>query len=333
MSLKYAKYFETDPEYGRLAAEKGMALKETNEPLPPFDVEADRKAVTADEQEWSAANPVKDAGQEVRIEQVQVRDGAKIDIAIYRPIHADPSAKLPLFFDIHGGGFALASHVVEERWLLRPLFETFDFVTISVDYRLAPEHQFPGQIDDCWDALQNVISRSEELGFDRNRIIIGGSSAGGCTATCLAHLARDAKLPLLGIVCNVPITCDPRHFPKDEYEYSSYEQCFGTTLSSGEMWQLWEKILPDEQAGKDGSISPLLADVKGLAPHVIFIGGQDPLRDEAIAYADKLKKNGVKTTMHIYQGVPHDFAWFWEIKITQKFWEDLKSAVKGFLEQ
>jgi acetyl esterase/lipase len=69
----------------------------------------------------------------------------------------------------------------------------------------------------------------------------------------------------------------------------------------------------------------------GLPPHLIFVAGQDPLRDEGLAYAKKLEEAGVKTTLHIYPGVPHTFAEFWELESTTKFINDLVDGIGYFL--
>ena len=176
-------------------------------------------------------------------------------------------------------GWVQGSHISEEAWLSWPLLQGFDLVTISVGYRLAPENLFPTFINDCRDVFEKVISRSSELGFDSSKVIFGGSSAGGCIATSLAQQAVKAKIPVLGVLSNVPITCDPRHFPKDKYEYTSYDQCKGTLLSSGEMWQLWEMVVPDKEAGKDYRVSAVVGGREGSCRRMSSLW-QDRIRCE-----------------------------------------------------
>ena len=86
-------------------------------------------------------------------------------------------------------------------------------------------------------------------------------------------------------------------------------QCFGTLLGGGVMRQIWELVVPKDE-GRSPQISPLLNDLSDLPPHAIFVAGQDPLRDEGAAYAGKLEASGVKTSLPIYQGVPHTFGEF-----------------------
>jgi len=77
----------------------------------------------------------------------------------------------------------------------------------------------------------------------------------------------------------------------------------------------------------------LLADLKGLPPHVIYVAGQDPCRDEGIAYSQKLTESGIKNQLWIYQGVPHEFGDFDELDTTQRFNVDLKKGFEALLDQ
>jgi len=344
MAPKYAKYFNSDPDWEKFAAANGYTLTPDPYPVPPLDVLGDREAQAINEGEWETSHPLREVGYEARTETVTVRDGEQVEIKICRPHRVDnpdgrakegPLRPLPLLFVTHGGGWVQGTHVTEEAWLLWPLFEHFDFVIVSVDYRLAPEHKYPTFLNDCWDVFEQLVLSPEmrqRLGFDDQKIILAGSSAGGGIAASLSQQAHAAGIPIYGVILNVPITCDPRHFPRDgRYEYTSYDQCFGTLLGSGEIKQIWATVVPDDNDGKDPRISPLLGDVAGLPPHLIFVAGQDPLRDEGIAYSEKLRNNGVPVRVHIYPGVPHTFAEFWDLQMTQRFWNDLRTGVQAML--
>lgn len=331
MSLKNAKYFESDPDWDAFSAKNGYSLKLEPYEVAQFDIPGDRYAQSISEGEWETSHPLRDVGYTSRFEKVAVRDAEEVSIKICRSTRVSKDQKLPLLFVTHGGGWVQGTHITEEAWLLWPLMQRFDFVSVSVDYRLAPEHKYPAFINDSWDVLNDVLGRADELGFDKAKVLLAGSSAGGCLAASLSQQARSAGLAIRGVVMNVPITCDPRHFPTSEYEYTSYEQCFGTLLGGGEMRQVWDVVVPNNEDGKSALVSPLLGDLAGLPPHAIFVAGQDPLRDEGIAYADKLESSGVKTTRHVYQGVPHTFAEFWDLQMTQKFWGDLRAAVRNLL--
>ena len=348
MPSKYAHYFDSDPDWERFASDHGCPLKTAPYPPVTIDLQSDREAQKISEGEWETQHPLRDVGYSSHSTRIKMRDGEHIWVKVCHSTRVASSTKLPLLFVTHGGGWVQGTAITEEAWLLWPLLQRFDLVTVSVEYRLAPESAHPTYNNDCLDALKTVIGRSEELGFDPTQVILTGSSAGGCLALSLAQQCRDANISIKGVISNVPITCDPRHFPKETYEYTSYDQCRGALLSSDEMVEIWRIVVPDDEAGKSSMVSPLLGNTTGLPSHAIFVAGQDTLRDEAIAYAEKLKDAGVNTALHIYQGVPHNFAEYvrfpsfpkftntdryWELKLTQKFWGDVRAAFASILQQ
>lgn len=328
--LKYPKYFQSDPDWERFSKTRdGLELRTEPALVSPFDLDHDRKAQAVDEADWASKHLLKDVGYDTQIETLVVRDGFAVSIKVYHPIGRE-NDNLPLLFVTHGGGWVQGTFISEESWLLWALFPLKRFVVISVEYRLAPEHKYPTYVHDSWDVLQDVVKRSEHFGFDGGRIFLAGSSAGANLAAVLAQKARRTMIKISGVVLNVPVTCHPDFFPKDDYEYTSYNQCFGTLLGSEEMREVWKIVMKPED-GADWEASPLLGNLAKLPPHLVFIAGQDPLRDEGFAYCQKLKASGVRVTAHVYQGVPHTFAEFWELDSTKKFQRDLVEGVMGML--
>jgi acetyl esterase len=304
---KYSKYFASSPDWERYRNDPSrpeLALKSEPSKPVPIDVDADRAALAVEEGKWAAQHPPESYGYTAREEKVTVRDGAQIGVKIYHPkSHAAATGKkLPLLFVTHGGGWVQGTYVTEEAWLLYPILTNFDVVIVNVDYRLAPEYTYPTYVEDCWDALQWTVGKVEELGTDRESVFLTGSSAGGCLAAVMAQKARDAGMQVKGVVLNVPVMCHPRWFPTEEYEYTSYVQCAGTMLNGEEMSQIWDMACPDSERGKEVEASPLLGRVDDLPPHLVFVAGQDPVRDEAVAYVEKIDKAGAKVKLHIYQG-------------------------------
>lgn len=297
-------------------------------PIVPFDIQAARRNNINTAKDFETKHPLDKQGYSAVEETVPTRDGHTIHVKIYRPLKPEDTV-LPLLFVTHGGGFFQGSYVTEENFILRPIWLSFDLIIISVDYRYSPEHRFPTQIDDSWDALEWALRDPSRLGFDPQRVILAGSSAGGTMAASLSTLARDATLPIKGVFLSVPVLCHPDYFPKDRYEFTSYDQCFGTLLNSAEMRQVFELYLHDQAQGADPRVSPLLNQLHGLPPHLICVAGQDPCRDEGIAYSEKLTENGVKNRLHIYPGVPHKFAEFDELEAQRTFHRDI---VEGFKE-
>ncbi|KAI1623407.1 Alpha/beta hydrolase fold-3, partial [Exophiala viscosa] len=194
-------------------------------------------------------------------------------------------------------------------------------------------------MNDSWDVLEQLLSDPEALvasfgpqaniSIDTQKVILSGSSAGAGTAAYLSQTCRDKNISIFGLALNVPLLCDYRHLPPDCT--TSYEQCTDSLLSSGEMRAVWDLIIPSPTVGADPKASPLFGAVARLPKHLIFVAGQDPLRDEGLAYARKLQSAGVNVKLHVYPGVPHNFAEFWELDATQKFWNDIRTGLKEWL--
>ncbi|MTD54334.1 alpha/beta hydrolase [Amycolatopsis pithecellobii] len=208
----------------------------------------------------------------------------------------------PAMVYLHGGGFVLGDANGDQE-LPATLAAGTGAVVVSVDYRLAPEHPFPAPIEDCYAVLQWVAGQAGELGIDPGRIGIGGVSAGGGLAAGTALLARDRGGPALCFqLLDIPEL-------DDRLESASMQQFADTPL-----WNLpnaiesWRHYLGEPAA--DGEVSPYAAparatDLSGVPPAYVSVCEFDPLRDEGIAYAQRLVQHGVATELHLYPGTFH----------------------------
>ena len=137
------------------------------------------------------------AREEVRIERIAVPGPAgspDIDLILYRPLGA--AKPLPVFLNIHGGGYMFGSAADNGPGDVRTAIEVGCLVA-SVEYRLAPETVAPGALEDCYAALRWLHDNADALSLDRQRFAVGGNSAGGGLAAALALLARDRNdIPL-----------------------------------------------------------------------------------------------------------------------------------------
>lgn len=340
--------FEADPEWTAFATKHGYLKDTSTDPSLPvkLDLPNNRAQQTISESQWAKAHPISSVGYTSSLSTIKARDGADLSVKVSFPSRlAKPSAtkeKLPVLFVTHGGGWIQGTHITEEAWLLWPLYEHFDLCIVSVEYRLAPEHAFPMWMDDCWDVLEQTLSSPDGLlskfasgtAFELNlsRLILGGSSAGAGCAAYLSQTCRDKNIPLHGVLLNVPVLCDYRHQPAAcTQPGNSYEQCTHSFLSAGEMRAVWDLVIPSTSVGADPRASPLLGDLSGLTRHAVFVAGQDPLRDEALAYVKKLETAGGEVTHFTYQGVPHTFAENWDLSATQRFWGDIRAVFKKWL--
>ncbi|EXJ84559.1 hypothetical protein A1O3_05228 [Capronia epimyces CBS 606.96] len=319
---KYGHLSEIDPDFAPLKeeADKNFAAL-WSLPLDEF------KAA------WLTApvalpNNAPQPGQEYSVvdQEAPVRDGSRIGLRVYKPL--DPPTNAVLVLKAHGGGWVVGSHEVEEVEN-RFLAAQGSAVVVSVDYRMAPAYKYPYAINDCFDVLKWCKSHAFKLGIDPEKIIVAGGSAGGNIAAVLAQKARDEGVSgLVGQILNIPVTCHPKLFPSDKYEYGSYQQNKDSTVvDAPRMDWFWHQYLPNADA--EVYASPLLAkDLSNLPPALIQVAGMDPLRDEGLAYAEALKAAGVPVTLKIYKGLPHGFYMFPQLKQSQEYWDSCVQFVQ-----
>jgi len=234
-----------------------------------------------------------------RIEDFSItaRDGFNIPARLYAP----SSARLPVLVYFHGGGFTVGNIRTHDT-LCRVLSLKSGCAVVSVDYRLAPAHKFPTASDDAWDAFAFVANGGARLGLDTSRLAVGGDSAGGTLAAVCAILARDAGLPLALQMLIYPGTTGHQDTPSHQL-YAN-----GPLLTKALIDYFFGQYVRTPADRDDWRFAPLLADdVEGVAPVWIGLAECDPVVDEGIAYADKLRAAGVAVDLEIYRGVIHEF--------------------------
>jgi len=226
--------------------------------------------------------------------------GRDVPIRVYVPDSRRESAPCLVYF--HGGGWVLGG-LDSPEGTLRHLADDVPCVVVSVGYRLAPEYPFPAGLEDCYAATKYVASNPEMFGADPDRIAVGGRSAGGNLATAVALLARDREGPsLVHQVLDVPIT--DRSFDTDSYS----ENATGYLLTREKMIWFWRWYLQTELHDTNPYAAPLQADLLSqLPPATVITAGFDPLRDEGIAYANRLRDEGVGVHLHNYPDMIHGF--------------------------
>jgi acetyl esterase len=228
--------------------------------------------------------------------EIPVAGGATIPGRLYAP-SADP---LPVLVYFHGGGFTIGS-IASHDTLCRVLARDGGCAVVSVGYRLAPAHRFPGAVDDAWAATQWVAREAARLGLDTGRLAVGGDSAGGTLATVCATLARDADLALHLQLLFYPGTAAHHDAPS----HQRYGE--GLVLEQAHVEYFFRLYIADADR-EDWRFAPLnTPDLEGVAPAWIGLAECDPLCDEGLQYADKLRAAGVAVDLEIYRGVTHEF--------------------------
>ena len=229
--------------------------------------------------------------------RIPVRDGSLIAGRLYAP----SAEKWPVLMYFHGGGFTIGSVATHDA-LCRQLSHLAPCAVVSVDYRLAPEHKFPTASNDAWDALQWLAHEADALGLDGRRIAVGGDSAGGTLAAVCAIEARDVGLPLALQMLFYPGCAAHQETPS----HKTFAE--GFVIGEAQITYFFKHYVNTPADRDDWRFAPLLApDVDGVAPAWIGLAECDPLVDEGVMYADKLRATGVSVDLEIYRGVVHEF--------------------------
>ncbi|HWP19802.1 MAG TPA: alpha/beta hydrolase [Burkholderiaceae bacterium] len=233
-----------------------------------------------------------------RVEDLQLpaADGAPRRARLYAPSHD----RLPVLLYLHGGGFTIGSIETHDS-LCRQLALRADCAVVSYEYRLAPEHRFPTAVEDSWAALRALRGRSREWGLDGDRVAVGGDSAGGTLSAVCAILARDEGFALAAQLLITPGTCAHQ----DTASHRLFAQGFVLERAAID-WFFAHYVDPGDR--EDWRFAPLHADdLEGVARAWVCVAECDPLADEGIAYADRLRMAGVPVELDVYKGVTHDF--------------------------
>jgi acetyl esterase len=227
--------------------------------------------------------------------------GGPIPVRLYRPAGAE--GPLPVLVYYHGGGHVIGSIETHDA-ITRALATGADCLVASVDYRLAPESKFPAAVEDCFVVLQWIATNAGKIGADAARIAVGGDSAGGNLAAVAALMARDAGWPALVLQLLVyPVT----DFACDTPSYTTYANGFGS-LQAPTMHWFRDHYLRSPEDAEDWRAAPLRVErLDDLPPACVLLAQCDVLRDEGVAYADRLTAAGVPVEEVEYPGMIHGF--------------------------
>lgn len=223
---------------------------------------------------------------------------ADIPIHIYTPKGDGPFSALVYF---HGGGWVL-NFAGRYDAQLSDMAEKINSVIISVNYQKSPEHKFPIPFNDCYQGLEWVINHANELNINIEKIGVGGDSAGGNLASAVALAARDRgkiKLAYQWLIypCNGPEFVDSPDIPN--------ATDFG--LDQRGMKWLWEQYITNSDLKNPYAVPHAAESYVGLPPTVMITAEYDVLREDGIAYRDKLIAAGVSVAYKDCLGMIHGF--------------------------
>ncbi|MFF0279207.1 alpha/beta hydrolase [Rhodococcus aetherivorans] len=238
---------------------------------------------------------------QVRQLTVPTRAGT-IRARLYRADSAAPNGGRPALVYLHGGGFVLGTLDGADK-LCRAIAAGSGWTVLSLDYRLAPENPYPAALEDCIDGYGWLTRTAPELGIDPGRLAVGGDSAGGNLAAALCLYRRDERSPL-------PVT-QVLAYPAVDGTFTApswSDFADAPLLSTADARWCWDQYIGPEHRTGDHLAAPLRAEsLRGLPPALILTAEVDPIRDDAEAYAARLRRDGVPVSLTRYTGVFHGF--------------------------
>jgi len=286
-------YLAGDVSLGRVWLERSADLAD------PWDIEGHRRAG----REAAARNLLLDY-PDVAFGYTTIEGpdghGATLRLRTYRPEGNDDP--LPVMLWLHGEAFALGLPEGDDE-MCATLVQATECAIVSPEYRLAPEAPFPAALDDAYVTLEWIARRGASHGLRRDRLVVGGASAGGALAAAVCLLSRDRGGPSIVQQMLIYPVLD------DRLETASMRGFTDSPVFDRPQAELmWQRYLGQQS----GSISPYAAparmeDLRGLPPTYVLTAGIDPLRDEGIAYAPRLIDAEVPVELHHFPGAFHGF--------------------------
>jgi len=270
----------------------------------------DYATITAPEMRAAGDNPIA-VGPPLPVAEVRniaiPLEGRTLAARLYIPEGAGDSPPLTVFY--HGGGWVIGTLETHDA-TCRALARASGSALLSVAYRLAPEHPYPAPVEDAYAALCWAAANAASLGVDGARLAVAGDSAGGNLAAATAIMARDRNGPALRYqLLLYPVT--DADFTRPSYRENGGQ---GGFLTEEAMRWFWRQYLGDTPASQ----APLAlvlntADLSCLPAATVITAEYDPLRDEGMAYAKRLREFGVDADADVAEGMIHGFFSLFEL--------------------
>lgn len=229
------------------------------------------------------------------------RDGSVLLARYYRPLRAGANKVLPLLIYLHGGGWCVGD-IESYDVLCRELANLSDCAVLSVDYRLAPEHPFPAAVNDARLVFDWAADHADLLSIDPGRIALGGDSAGGNLSLVTALDLRDTSAQRPAFLLLIYPSTEIVSTRPSRKQYGN-----GFFLDTETLVWFFERYLPCGRT-EDWRASPMRAtSLQGLPPTLMLTAECDPLVDDCIAFAERMKQEGVDVEQYQALGMVHGF--------------------------
>jgi acetyl esterase/lipase len=201
---------------------------------------------------------------------------------------------------LHGGGY-MAGSIVSHRYVAVEIGRAAEACTLALEYRLAPEHPYPAQLDDALAAYQYL----RDQGLAPGAIAIGGDSAGSNLALSLLLALHERGLPLPACGWLISPWTDLTASGATMQSKASADPM----ISQPYLLELG-RAFAGGKASADPRISPQFADLAGLPPLLIQVGSDETLLDDAVGLAGRAGAAGVVVTLEIWPEMIHAFPMF-----------------------
>ena len=246
-----------------------------------------------------------------------------VNVRVYLPLATAPDTGWPCVVYLHGGGWMvgdLDSHEFLTRYLCRDL----NVAVISVDYRLAPEHQFPAAYEDCETVYHWLRQHGDRWNINPEQLVLAGDSAGGNLAAALAVKLQHSGQQARGLAVVYPAL-------GSSFDTLSCRQHAHAPLLSVDDMQFYLKAYaPDPQDLKDERLAPLLAaDMSDMPTSFIAVAEYDPLSDDGRLFAEKLQQAQIKVELYVGKGLLHgSLRLVRDCPVVQDLYQHLLNALK-----
>ncbi len=222
-----------------------------------------------------------------------------VPVRVYHPLKPAGSPSAALIY-LHGGGFIVGS-LDQFDTAMRRFCEGSGAQVYAVDYKLAPEYQWPVQIEEGEFIVRWLFEHASDRGVNPTRIALGGDSAGGNQTCTIAQKLRNEKGPQLALQMPLyPEAKMPFETPAGVENVSG-----GYVDTAGVLLFVWS-LVPQGVDYSQPYITPLNAsDFSNLPKTLLVTCGFDMLRDVGHAYARKLAEAGNDLTYVHYPDLPH----------------------------
>lgn len=228
-------------------------------------------------------------------------DGTKFRVCIFKSNVNDGKRAGVLW--LHGGGYALGAPEMVCMSFARELIKKTNCVLISPDYALSAQSPYPAALNDAYDTLKWIDSNRDFLGIEREKLVVGGESAGGGLTASLCIYARDKGFNNIGIQLPLYPMLDDR--PTESSKNN--DAPVWNTKANKSAWQIYlgDKYL---NVGVPSYAAPAReTDYNKLPSALSFIGTVDPFYSETVIYFRNLKNANVESDYFTVGGGYHAF--------------------------